>query len=82
MSSVRVACLRVEHLFRVSVIGGYAKDVAGLFASVVHGLDRSVGGANSDNSSVVVTRVSDLPVNAGLPRENRYSPCQEGQSCT
>mgnify|MGYP006876488078 CR=1 FL=1 len=60
VGGVRVASLGVEHLLGVTVVSGDGKDVAGLLAGIVHGLDCLVGGGNGNNSGVVNTSVADL----------------------
>jgi len=59
MGGVGVTSVGVQHLLGISVIGSNAKNVASLFTSIVNSLDSLVGCANSNNSSIVITSVTD-----------------------
>lgn len=59
VGSVGVTSNRVQHLLGISVIGSNAKNVASLFTCVVNSLDSLVGSSNSNNSSVVITSMTN-----------------------
>jgi hypothetical protein len=59
MSSVGVTGNRVQHLLGISMIGGNAKYVTSLFTCIVDSLDSLVGGADSDDGSIVITSMTN-----------------------
>jgi hypothetical protein len=59
VGSVGVSSVGVQHLLGISVIGSNAKNVTSLFTSVVNSLDSLVGSSDSDNSSIVITSVTN-----------------------
>jgi hypothetical protein len=59
MGSVWVSSVRVQHLLGVSVVCSNAKNVTSLFTSIIDRLDSLVGSSNSNDSSIVITSVTD-----------------------
>jgi hypothetical protein len=59
MGGVGVTSVGIQHLLGISVIGSNAKNVTSLFTSVVNSLDSLVGSSDSNNSSIVITSVTD-----------------------
>jgi hypothetical protein len=59
MGGVGVTSVGVQHLLGISVIGSNAKNVASLFTSIVNSLDSLVGSSDSNNSSIVITGMTN-----------------------